>query len=152
MTVLAGTEILQVLGVSADGSPAATTEQTTTQAIANLSPGNLSTLADGKIYVGSSGNLATQRTMSGDATISNTGVLTVAQACPSGDILVGSVGNIATAVAMSGDATIGPDGVITVAPAAGITAVIVTAKLTGGGANGSMTFTNGILTDHTDAT
>lgn len=34
----------------------------------------------------------------------------------------------------------------------GITAVIATAKLTGGGANGSMTFTNGILTAHTDAT
>ena len=35
---------------------------------------------------------------------------------------------------------------------AGITAVIVTAKLTGGGANGSMTFTNGILTAQTPAT
>ena len=33
---LSGTEILQVLGVQANGQPAATTEQTTTQAIANL--------------------------------------------------------------------------------------------------------------------
>lgn len=34
----------------------------------------------------------------------------------------------------------------------GITVVITTAKLTGGGANGSMTFTNGILTAQTQAT
>lgn len=39
-----------------------------------------------------------------------------------------------------------------VGPPAGITAVITTAKLTGGGANGSMTFTNGVLTAHSDAT
>lgn len=39
-----------------------------------------------------------------------------------------------------------------VGPPAGITAVIATAKLTGGGANGSMTFTNGVLTARTDAT
>lgn len=36
--------------------------------------------------------------------------------------------------------------------AAGISVVITTAKLTGGGANGSMTFTNGILTAQTQAT
>lgn len=35
---------------------------------------------------------------------------------------------------------------------AGITVVVTTAKLTGGGANGSMTFTNGILTAQTQAT
>jgi hypothetical protein len=35
---------------------------------------------------------------------------------------------------------------------AGLTVVIVTAKLTGGGANGSMTFTNGVLTAQTPAT
>lgn len=34
----------------------------------------------------------------------------------------------------------------------GVTATITTAKLTPAGANGSMTFTNGILTAHTDAT
>lgn len=34
----------------------------------------------------------------------------------------------------------------------GITVVITTAKLTGAGANGSMTFTNGILTAQTQAT
>ena len=34
----------------------------------------------------------------------------------------------------------------------GISVIITTAKLTGGGANGSMTFTNGILTAQTPAT
>jgi len=34
----------------------------------------------------------------------------------------------------------------------GLTVVITTAKLTGGGSNGSMTFTNGILTAQTQAT
>lgn len=36
--------------------------------------------------------------------------------------------------------------------AAGFTGVIVTAKLTALGANGTMTFTHGILTGHVDAT
>ncbi len=39
-----------------------------------------------------------------------------------------------------------------VGPPAGITGTITTAKLTGGGANGSMTFTNGVLTAHVNAT
>jgi hypothetical protein len=46
---------------------------------------------------------------------------------------------------LSADRTISPGGV------AGVV-VITTAKLTPAGANGSMTFTNGILTAHTDAT
>lgn len=37
---LSGTEVLQVLAIQANGSPAATTEQTTTGAIASLSSGN----------------------------------------------------------------------------------------------------------------
>lgn len=107
--VLTGTEVLQVLPIQSNGQPAATTGQTTVGDIAALSPG---TLASGKILVGSAGNLATARTMSGDATISNTGVVTTA----------------------------------------GISTVIVTAKLTGGGANGSMTFVDGLLTVSTPAT
>ncbi len=39
-----------------------------------------------------------------------------------------------------------------VGPPAGLTVTITTAKLTGGGANGSMTFTNGVLTAQTPAT
>ena len=40
----------------------------------------------------------------------------------------------------------------TIVPTGGITVTITTAKLTTGGANGSMTFTNGILTAQTQAT
>lgn len=46
---------------------------------------------------------------------------------------------------LSADRTISPGGV------AGVV-VITTAALTGAGTQGSMTFTNGILTAHTDAT
>jgi hypothetical protein len=41
---------------------------------------------------------------------------------------------------------------VAVTPIGGITRTIVTAKLTSGGTNGSMTFTNGILTSQTAAT
>ena len=37
-------------------------------------------------------------------------------------------------------------------PAVGVSVTIATAKLTGGGANGSMTFTNGLLTAQVQAT
>ena len=53
----------------------------------------------------------------------------------------------ATAVAITGGSIAG-----TIIPTGGITATITTAKLTSGGANGSMTFTNGILTAQTQAT
>jgi len=109
---LSGTEILQVQGVDLAGHPAATTEQTTTQAIANLAPGALGTLANGKIFIGGAGNLAVAQTVSGDFTLSNTGVAT----------------------------------------ASGIDEVIVTAKITALGADGSMTFVNGLLTASTPAT
>ena len=42
--------------------------------------------------------------------------------------------------------------VIKVGPTAGVSATIATAKLTGGGANGSMTFVNGVLTVQVAAT
>jgi hypothetical protein len=44
------------------------------------------------------------------------------------------------------------DGTVVNPLTGGITATITTAKLTGGGANGSMTFTNGLLTALTPAT
>ena len=47
--------------------------------------------------------------------------------------------------------TIGGRGVVLVTVSK-ISATIVTAKLTNLGANGSMTFVNGVLTAHTDAT
>lgn len=42
--------------------------------------------------------------------------------------------------------------VVKVGLSGGLSVTITTAKLTGGGANGSMTFTNGILTAQTAAT
>lgn len=79
------------------------------------------------------------------------------------DIYVGSAGGNPAAVAVSGDATIADTGALTVtktngvafAPAAttaGLSVTITTAKLTVGGANGSMTFTDGVLTAQTAAT
>ncbi len=41
---------------------------------------------------------------------------------------------------------------ISLAPGAGVSATIATAKLTGGGKAGSMTFVNGVLTAQTQAT
>ncbi len=81
-----------------------------------------------------------------------TGAFGVTAVGTNGQLLLGQTTADPTWHSMSGDATITNAGVITVAPASGVTAVITTAKLTAGGANGSMTFTNGILTAHTDAT
>ena len=53
----------------------------------------------------------------------------------------------ASSVAITGGSIAG-----TIIPTGGISATITTAKLTSGGANGSMTFTNGILTAQTQAT
>ena len=52
------------------------------------------TLASGKIYVGNSSNVSAEVTMSGDATLSNTGVITVVRAGVSA--LVGSEARTAT--------------------------------------------------------
>jgi len=53
----------------------------------------------------------------------------------------------ANSVAITGGSIAG-----TIIPTGGISVTITTAKLTTGGANGSMTFTNGILTAQTQAT
>jgi hypothetical protein len=91
-------------------------------------------LANGLIFVGNAGGLATAVAMSGDVTISNAGVTAIAAgvivnadinaaagiafsklaALPSAQILVGSAGNAATAVAMSGDVTINNAGATTI--------------------------------------
>lgn len=100
------------------------------------------TLLSGDIFVGNASNQATAATMSGDATLSNTGAITLATVNPD----VGSFTNPNVTVNAKGliiAITNGP---------AGISVTITTAKLTGGGTNGSMTFTNGILTAETPAT
>jgi hypothetical protein len=103
--------------------------------VANPAAGGLTnTLANGDIFVGNAGNVATGVAPSGDITLSNTGVFGIAAgvivnadinasaaiaysklaALPSADILVGSAGNVPTAVAMSGDVAITNTGVTTI--------------------------------------
>lgn len=98
----------------------------------------LAALTSGNILVGSVGNVPTEVTMSGDATIVASGALTIANnaitngkvsasaaidfsklaALTSGNIIVGSVGNVPTAVVMSGDATMVASGALTIANSA----------------------------------
>jgi len=58
----------------------------------------------------------------------------------------------ADTVAITGGTLTGVSVSGTIVPTGGITRTITTAKLTTGGTNGSMTFTNGILTASTQAT
>ena len=114
------------------------TYDATTDAFVSLAAnGGLSnTLPSGDIFVGNASNVATAVAVTGDVTISNTGVTAIAAgvivnadinaaaaiafsklaALPSTQILVGSAGNVATAVALSGDATISNTGVLTLDP------------------------------------
>jgi hypothetical protein len=66
------------------------------------------------------------------------------------------LGSMATensnSVAITGGTLTGVSVSGTIVPTGGITRTITTAKLTTGGTNGSMTFTNGILTASTQAT
>lgn len=102
----------------------------------NPAGGLADTLQSGDIFVGNGSNIATGVPVTGDITMSNTGLTAIATgvivnadinasaaiafsklaALPSGDLLVGSAGNVATAVALSGDATISNAGVLTLDP------------------------------------
>ncbi len=69
-----------------------------------------------------------------------------------GDLLYASGANVLSRLAIGATAKVlSVAGGVPVWIGPGISATITTAKLTGTGANGSMTFTNGILTAHTDA-
>lgn len=92
-------------------------------------------LPNGDIFVGNSLGIAAAVAMSGDATLSNTGALTISAGAitnakvsasaaiafsklatlASGNILVGNVSGVATSVAMSGAATISNAGVVALA-------------------------------------
>jgi hypothetical protein len=107
-------------------------------------------LPNGQILVGNGSGIATAVAMSGDVTISNTGVTSITAGAivnadinasaaiafsklaslTSGQILVGSAGNVPTAVAMSGDAVIIASGALTIANDAITTAKILTANVT----------------------
>lgn len=124
-------------------APAITTD------VPAVAPGNIP-LANTHILVGNAANIAIDVAMGGDATIANTGVVTIANgainnakinaaaaidfsklaALVDGNILVGSVANVATSVAMGGDATITNAGVLTIANDAVTTAKILNANVT----------------------
>lgn len=107
-------------------------------------------LAEGDIWVGNGDDEATAVTMSGDATLSSAGALTIANSAitnakvsasaaiaysklatlTSGNMLVGSAGNVATSVTMSGDATIVASGALTIANDAITTAKILNSNVT----------------------
>ncbi len=107
-------------------------------------------LTNGHIFVGNASNLAADVAMTGDVTISNTGVTAIAAGVivnadinaaaaiafsklatlASGNILVGSAGGVATSVVMSGDATIVASGALTIAANAITTAKILNANVT----------------------
>lgn len=94
----------------------------------------LEDLTSTNIIVGSSTNVPTQRTVTGDIAISNTGVTSIStgvivnadvsasaaiafskmEDVTSGEIIVGSAGNVPTAVAMSGDVAIAASGATTI--------------------------------------
>lgn len=93
-------------------------------------------LADGKIIVGNGSGVATDVAMSGDATIANTGALTIAtgavedsmiEALADGEFLIGVDGTAANnaKVTMSGDATLANDGALTIAAGAVDEAMLV---------------------------
>lgn len=104
-------------------------------------------LASGHILVGNASGVATDVAMSGDATMANTGALTIANGAitnakvsasaaiafsklaslTSAHILVGNGSNVATDVAMSGDATLANTGAITIANGAVSKAKLATA-------------------------
>lgn len=119
-------------------------------AAAAIAFSKLAALPSAQILVGSAGNVATAVAVTGDVTISNTGVTAIAAgaivnadinaaaaidysklaALTSGNILVGSAGNVATSVAMSGDATIVASGALTIANDAITTVKILDANVT----------------------
>ena len=103
-------------------------------------------LTSGRVYVGNASNVATAVAFTGDVTISNTGVTSIAAgaivdadinasaaidysklaALTSGQIIVGSVANVPTARAVTGDVTISNTGVTSIAAG-----VIVDADISG---------------------
>lgn len=134
--------------VNANGVSGTVADSTTTPAITivlgNITPASVN--ASG-VVIGS--NLSGTNT--GDQTINL-----------SGDISGSGTSGIATTLATVNPnvgtftaATVTADGkgrITAISDGGGITTVIATAKLTGGGANGTMTFVNGILTAQLQAT
>ncbi len=87
-----------------------TYDATTDAFVALADNGNLSnTLPSGDLFVGNSSNIATARALSGDATISNTGVLTIGAGAVTGSKIAANTvdyANIALDVAASATVTL----------------------------------------------
>lgn len=145
---MSGDITISNLGVTAIG--AGVIVNADVNASAAIAFSKLATLASTNILVGSAGGVATSVAMTGDVTISNTGVTAIGTGVivnadinasaaidfsklatlASGNILVGSAGGVATSVAMSGDATIIASGALTIAANAITTAKIIDANVT----------------------
>lgn len=113
-------------------------------ASAGIAFSKLATLTSGQIIVGNSSNAAASVAMTGDVTISNTGVTSIAAgavvnadvnasaaiafsklaALSNGNILIGNGSNVATSTAVSGDITISNTGVTAIAAGAIVNADI----------------------------
>ena len=121
------------LGVSTPSSGSVTNASVAANAAIAFS--KLATLTSGNILVGSSANVPTSVAVTGDITVSNTGVTAIASGAivnadvnasaaiahsklapmSSGNILVGSSGTVPTSVAVTGDITVSSSGVTAIA-------------------------------------
>lgn len=109
----------------------------------------LADLADGKILIGNGSNVATAQTVSGDVTMTNAGVFTIANGAvtnskiatgtidlsklasgASGQIIVADGSGVPTYVTMAGDATVAVGGAITISNDAVSTVKIADAAVT----------------------
>lgn len=132
-------------------------------------------LTDGYVYVGNSSNVATGVQFTGDVTISNTGVTSIAAgsivnadinasaaidysklaALTSGYLVVGSATNVPTARAITGDVTISSTGITSIAAGVIVDAdVSASAAITGSKVAAGTTSARGTLqlTDSTSST
>lgn len=133
----------------------------------------LATLTSGNIVLGNSSNVATSTTVTGDVTISNTGVTAISSgvivnadinasaaiaysklaSLTSGNILIGSAGNVATSTAVTGDVTISNAGVTAISSGVIVnadinaSAAINLSKLATGALPVSITVTSGNVAD-----
>jgi len=128
-TAVTGDVTISNSGVTAISSGAIVNADINASAAIDYS--KLATLTSGNIVLGNSSNVATSTAVTGDVTISNTGVTAISSgvivnadinasaaidysklaALTSGNILVGSAGNVATSTAVTGDITISNAGV-----------------------------------------
>jgi len=126
--------------------------------------GKLAALTSAYLLVGSAGNVATAVAVTGDVTISNTGVTAIAsgvilnadinasaaiafskmESLAEAKIIVGSAGSVPTAVAVSGDVTINASGATAIG-ATKVTDAMLNDDVATGLAGAGMTATSGVL-------